>query len=222
MNEEEDEFYDTESEPSFSIDDSDLTNKLSTLTLQVDKTPSTLKTLPPIYAVQFSNKNSSSKSNNVGNGTLNGNGGNRIFINAENAMKLCKQDPDNRRFKVFRNFQEAYSFSYEMREIESGHAPSMEQIQASFSVSISTSQNCTLTFTKNDSSSKQASQTQDAEKLPFSAPKKPEVNEMRLFIERNNFEAFRDKVIANPRFLITAGDAPVIYQLSLNFMNSIN
>lgn len=56
-------------------------------------------------------------------------------------------------------------------------------------------------------------QREDAEKLPFSAPRKPEVNEMRLFIEKNFFEKFRDRLMANPRFLISSGDSPVIYQV---------
>lgn len=41
------------------------------------------------YAVQFSNSELASKVESS-----------RIFHNKENAMKLCKQDPDNRTFKV--------------------------------------------------------------------------------------------------------------------------
>lgn len=41
------------------------------------------------YAVQFSNSELASKVESS-----------RIFQNKENAMKLCKQDPDNRTFKV--------------------------------------------------------------------------------------------------------------------------
>lgn len=39
---------------------------------------------------------------------------------------------------------------------------------------------------------------------------------MRSFIEKNLFEKFRDKVIANPRFIISSGDAPVVYQVFYN------
>lgn len=189
-------FYDSETEPSILLEDLELIEKLNDISL----IKSDLKSIPPnqqYYAVQILNKKSS-------NGSLQ-NVYNRIFINKENAMKLCKQDPDNRRFKLFKNFQDAYTFSYELSEIRSGEVPSENQLRESLSFKNSKYQN--------SGSKEEKKNTQDAEKLPFSAPRKPEVNEMRLFIEKNNLEPFRDKSLSNPRFLITAGDSPVIYQV---------
>lgn len=194
-------FYDSETEPSISLEDSELIEKINNISL----VKSDLISLAPsqqYYAVQILNKkNSSGSQQNIYN---------RIFINKENAMKLCKQDPDNRRFKLFKNFQDAYAFSYEQSEIRSGEVPSEKQLKESLSFKNSK-------HNQNFWSKEEKKNTQDAEKLPFSAPRKPEVNEMRLFIEKNNFEAFRDKLLSNPRFLITAGDAPVIYQVKFYF-----
>ncbi|CAF0709539.1 unnamed protein product [Brachionus calyciflorus] len=213
MIDDEDEYYDSETEPSFTIEEEEISDKLNDLSF----TKSDRRSILPnqqYYAIQILNKNRSKTSNNSCNQTQNSIF-NRIFINKENAMKLCKQDPDNRRFKLFRSFQEAYAFSYEASEIESGQAPSEDQVRASLSLINNNSnqkQPMNISKTPDGKISESKNLSQDAEKLPFSAPKKPEVNEMRLFIEKNNFESFRDKVVSNPRFLITAGDAPVIYQ----------
>lgn len=98
--------------------------------------------------------------------------------------------------KVFTCFKDAYEFSY-----GGWFEPN--------SITENIYENC------NDSSLLASTRhvTQDAEKLPYPAPRKPEVNEMRSFIEKNFFEKFREKVIANPRFLISSGDAPVVYQV---------
>lgn len=187
----EDKYYDSETEPSILVEDSEILDKLNDLSINKTERKSILPD-QQYYAVQILNKKGSNALQSAFN---------RIFINKENAMKLCKQDPDNRRFKLFRNFRDAYAFSYEISEIQSGEVPSENQLRESLKNSL---------LKQDDSSRKKI---QDAEKLPFSAPRKPEVNEMRLFIEKNNFEPFRDKLFANPRFLITAGDAPVIYQV---------
>jgi hypothetical protein len=226
--EEEDEFYDSETEPSF-CEDEEVASQLAKLSINKKRGPTATTTT--VYAVQLSNKSKINgnliinSANGVGLSSSSTVSNNRIFINRENAMKLCKEDPENRRFKPFINFQEAYKFSYECSEIESGQAPSFEQVQASLS----------LTATSNGPSSplppqaagsitpvkltntptNTTSSTQDAERLPFPAPKKPEVNELRSFIEKDKFEQFRDRVVANPRFLISAGDAPVAVQVSL-------
>ncbi|RMZ95017.1 hypothetical protein BpHYR1_051999, partial [Brachionus plicatilis] len=146
---EEDKFYDSETEPSFSIEDSELIEKLNDISINnFDR-----KSIVPnqqFYAVQILNKKGSNSIQNVYN---------RIFVNKENAMKLCKQDPDNRRFKLFRNFQDAYTFSYELSEIQSGEAPSKEQIQESLSLKKNLEN-------QNDLSTDEKKKSQDAEKLP--------------------------------------------------------
>ena len=84
-------------------------NCLSFTFLSTNEELSTLKTNPtakhmntatrpytPIYAVQFKAK---PNANGLAINNLLSNS--RIFINAETAMKLCKQDPEYRRFKVF-------------------------------------------------------------------------------------------------------------------------
>lgn len=213
MIEDEDEYYDSETEPSFCAEDEDISDKSNDVLFSRSDRKSILP-IQQYYAVQILNKNrSKTNSSNQSQTAFN-----RIFINKDNAMKLCKQDPDNRRFKLFRNFHDAYAFSYETREIESGEAPSVEQIKASLSLINTSSSNKRESLGNSDkipdtNLPKVQNSSQDAEKLPFSAPRKPEVNEMRLFIEKNNFESFRDKAISNPRFLITAGDSAVIYQV---------
>ena len=142
----------------------------------------------------------------------------RIFINADTAKKLCKQDPEYRRFKVCKNFKEAYAFSYEA-EIESGKAPSIEQVKASLdsisNVMFSPGQELQSQASNSLCTSSNQIANLDVEKLPYSAPRKPEVNELRLFVEKDNFEKFSDKLASNPRYLISAGDAPVVVQVSL-------
>jgi hypothetical protein len=223
--EEEDEFYDSETEPSF-CEEADFASKFGDMSLDKSEAKKKEQSVT-IFAVQLSNKSKINGHLVINNNSSVSTTNNRIFVSQENAMRLCKEDPENRRFKSFKSFHEAYTFSYETSEIESGHAPSLEQIQASLSLTNGTSaQNgstvapTTTTTTANGSSLtpvKQASttsnSTQDAERLPFPAPKKPEVNLLRSFIEQNKLELFRDRVVANPRFLISAGDAPVAVQV---------
>jgi hypothetical protein len=214
IDEDQDEFYDSESEPIelqrpvIDVHPSPVKPKSSVeQQLQHNEsfssTPS--RSFTPIYAVQFINKSrtmpneTSTQQANETAATTN----NRIFLNCENAMKLCKQDPENRRFKVFKSFADAYAFSYEA-EIEEGQAPNMSQLQSS------------IMGTLTASPSTQTKSVQDAEKLPFPAPKKPEINELRSFIERNLFDKFREKILTNPRYLISSGDAPVAFQVSLS------
>ena len=119
-----DEFFDSETElPLVHI----LINNEEPSTLKTNATAKHMTTptraYTPIYAVQFKAK---PNANGLANSLLSNS---RIFINAETAMKLCKQDPEYRRFKVFKHFKEAYAFSYEA-EIESGKAPTIEQVKA--------------------------------------------------------------------------------------------
>lgn len=244
----EDEFYDSETEPSFIeqpekaepkeqtplkeppiqpqvkiLPASPQTQK-SNLNSSISLTPN--RSYKPIYAVQFVNKPKPTISSDGSKPDLVST--NRIFINADTAKKLCKQDPDNRRFKVCKNFNEAYAFSYEV-ELESGQAPSMEQVKASlslannslFSPSTESSSNLNNSISSPVSTPNQPTKStnlsQDAEKLPFSAPRKPEVNELRIFVERDDFQKFSEKVLANPRFLISAGDAPVVVQEAFRY-----
>ena len=144
------------------------------------------------FAVQIKSKNAIAD---------NGNGEQRIFKNQENAIKILKKDPENRRFKSFRTFEEAYAFSY-----ETAGGASMSGMQEILMGSPGDRLLASPTETSSNSS-------QDVEKLPFSAPKKPEINELRKFIETDNFEAFRDKILSNPRYLISAGETPNLCQV---------
>ena len=118
---------------------------------------------------------------------------------------------------MFRNFKDAYAFSYEA-EIELGKAPTIEQVKASLpglsNVPFSPSQenlnnhtNSPVVLPHNQNSNF------DAEKLPYSAPKKPDINQMRLIVEKDDFEQFLERISSNPRYLISAGDSPVIVQV---------
>ena len=223
--EEEDEYFDSEIEPSVPLpivlNDkfaspinglkekisvvNDLNESITTINSPLITNKTTIK---EIYAVSFADKSINSNPECC-----------RIFINRENAMKLCRQDPQNRRFKNFRSFKEAYAFSYESNEIESGQVPTIRQVHASLAASL------TATITNGDVQlSPQLMQidsktpSQDAENLTFSGPKKIEINEMRSFIEKNNLEAFSARINSNPRFLISAGDSPIIFQVSYFFL----
>ena len=210
IEEEDDEFYDIESEPSDQINPEtwDGSPKLDT-TISGDI--NSINSTPPqqaiktIYAVKFLNNPINGNSNpNISFSTEPDSG--RIFVNQGKAMKLCKQDPENRRFKAFKSFNEAYAFSYGINEIDSTF--SISEVKASFEASLN-----------NPDKNLIKSSTQDAEKLPFSAPKKSEVNEFRIFIEKNSIDSFKKKANSNPRFLISAGDTPVAVQVNdwLNF-----
>ena len=144
------------------------------------------------FAVQIKSKNAI---------VDNGYGEQRIFKNQENAIKVLKKDPENRRFKSFRTFEEAYAFSYETAGTSS--TPYIHDVLMGSPVD-------RLPASPTDKSS---SSSQDAEKLPFPAPKKPEVNELRKFIETDNYEAFREKILSNPRYLISAGETPNLCQV---------
>jgi hypothetical protein len=207
------EFYDSESEPSLleSPEKSDKNGQsadgaTSLLPLPTQTPSSAASRL--VYAVQFIAKSGDDT------GETNQEETNRIFISSEKAMKLCKQDPDNRRFKAFKNFDDALVFSYgASSSAQTTKALTIEQIQTSISSPLD-SPKLDLAAS-NGTASKPAANlsVNDAEKLPFSAPKEPEINELRSFIEKNKFESFRDKVVENPRFLISHGDAPVIVQV---------
>ena len=199
-------------------------------------TPSNANSTGVIYAVQFiknrqrttatpnATSASSSSSSSSNNNT-------RLFMSAEKAKNVCKEDPVNRRFKPFRNFNDAYAFSYEASEIESGQVPSISQLKARFAImddsnppaapSSSSSSNGSAPAASSVSAGvqeaaapKSRDAANDAEKLPFSAPKKFEINALRALIESNNLNKFYERVTSNPRFLITAGDAPVCVQVS--------
>ena len=121
---------------------------------------------------------------------------------------------------MFKNFKEAYAFSYEA-EIELGKAPTIEQVKASLpalsNVPFSPSQEISNNYLANSNSPAVLPNNQnsnfDVEKLPYSAPKKPDINQMRLFVENDNFEQFLERISSNPRYLISAGDSPVIVQV---------
>lgn len=112
---------------------------------------------------------------------------------------------------MFTSFKEAYTFSFGASSSDdlNQSLPSFEQVAASVQIELRSNGN----NVGSPLTSSRLNSAQDAEKLPFPAPRKPEVNEMRLFIEQNNFERFRDKVVLNPRFLISSGDAPIVYQV---------
>lgn len=217
----EEEFHDSESEPSIVESNSPQSDQAMCSTSRGSiggggadqQTPFSGRL---IYAVQFLNKQHKATSEqdlaSAANKSQMGESAapSRIFINYVNAMKLCKQDPDNRRFKAFKSFQEAYAFSY---GAQAATDASMEQLKASF-------QSQQIDSPGGNQPVK-ANNVNDVEKLPFAAPREPEINELRSFIERKNFEAFRDKVVANPRFLISSGDAPIIVQLSFNSFWSV-
>ena len=215
--EDEDAFYDSETEPSLPEDEDEVIDQLGNMSLSGERSFNMSicsGASYTIYAVQFTSKSKPSTSTN-----------NRIFSKQENAKKLCKEDPENRRFKAFKSFQDAYAFSYES-EIESGQAPTIAQVKQSLSLRMSAHSSNSVAESATNASNSQISTpnknlNQDVEKLPFSAPKKPEINELRSFIEKNMFEQFRDKVLSNPRFLISAGDAPVCFQLCENSFSLI-
>ena len=97
---ENDEFYDSESEPSFidSPEKSSSSSPPSNHQQQIPQTPVSLKSHQQtitFYAVQFSTDESAKKAVSTSNGN-----NSRIFCNKENAMKLCKLDPENRTFKA--------------------------------------------------------------------------------------------------------------------------
>jgi hypothetical protein len=161
---------------------------------------------PTIYAIQLVNRNNNNNNSNsveqmasdstmttttttTSNDNSSSLSNGRIFLNKEKAMKAMKEDPANRRFKTFKNLNDAYAFSYESAEIESGAAPTFSQVAAALL------------------------KVQDAEKLPFSAPKKPEINQLRQFIEKDQLDDFKAKIMLNPRFLISAGDSCVAVQV---------
>lgn len=220
------EFFDSETEPSLiqilinneelqTSSHNNITKNAQTTTNSSLNTPT--RSYTPIYAVQFKSKPNVNTSSNLLSNS-------RIFINALTAMKLCKQDPDYRRFKVFKNFKDAYSFSYEA-EIESGKAPTIEQVKASL-VSLDNETWSPLTDRTNNgetsspatNGSKNPPTSLDVEKLPYSAPKKADVNQLRLLVEKDDFEQFTDRVASNPRYLISAGDAPVVVQVFIVFL----
>ena len=211
---EDDEYFDSEVEPatSFLIESvsspiSSTNNLAADLNESISTTITTpMRTIKAIYAVQFINNKPKSLSLDSSLDCC------RIFINQENAMKLCKQDPDNRRFKMFKSFREAYAFSYESSEIESGQAPSISQVQASLAASLNGSNDGRI-LSPSLMKTESKTPTQDSEKLPFSLPRKIEINELKQFIEKKNLEAVRTKVISNPRFLISCGDSPIIFQV---------
>lgn len=134
----------------------------------------------------------------------------RIFKHQENAIKLLKKDPSNRRFKSFKSFNEAYAFSYEY-DLHEDEAPSLSQVKANFKSN-------KMKYTSNEYQPR--SLPVEVEKLPFSAPKKPEVNQLRQFIEKNDLESFQKKIISNPRFLISAGDTANLCQVKTTSYSS--
>ena len=228
LEKEDEEFFDSESElpliQTHPVNEETISSAINNLnfaqaqtkfsTINSANTPT--RSYTPIYAVQFKTKPLASNTN----ASLLSNS--RIFINADTAMKLCKQDPEYRRFKVFKNFKDAYAFSYEV-EIESGKAPSIEQVKASLpalsNVPFSPSQeNATSQYIASNSPAIIASNqttSNDAEKLPYSAPKKADINQMRILAEKDDFEKLIDLITSNPRFLISSGDSPVVVQVRI-------
>jgi hypothetical protein len=197
------EFYDSETEPSI-IEDNNNLEENHKINKSFNEKAEKIVCDKLIYAVKFLNNINPSKQCllNINNKQTTNNQ-NRIFINPENAKNLCKQDPDNRRFKAFRNFIDAYSFSYNDNEIKSGCVPTIDQLKESL--------NCQFEINKkNDDIQKNI---YDLEKLAFPAPKKSEINLLRSHIEKNEVELFKSKVLTNPRYLISSGDSPIIVQV---------
>jgi len=184
----EEEFFDSEAEPSFCEEYAGDESLNESIASEQSRT---------YYAVQFKSQIDTKTFENTED---------RIFIHQENAIKVVKKDPTNRRFKSFKSFHEAYTFSYEFESSE--NIPSRSAVKASIDP-------CVQKVTQRENSVQTANL--DAEKLPFSAPKKPEINQLRAFIEKNDIESFRAKIIANPRFLVSAGDTPILCQESFRY-----
>ena len=55
--------------------------------------------------------------------------------------------------------------------------------------------------------------TDSSESLPFPRPVTRDLNEFRMFIEKNDLVSVEKKLV-NPRFLISSGDSPVIIKVS--------
>jgi hypothetical protein len=174
-----------EDEEFFDVDDDNINENLN-------ESINTFQQAKVFYAVQLKSKNSSTVDFSIDR---------RIFKNQENAIKFLKKDPENRRFKSFKSFEEAYAFSYECNEFTQYSSYQMKTAESNNAIKAENSQN-------------RGSSSQDAEKLPFSAPKKPEMNELRSLIEKNIIETVREKVLSNPRFLISAGDTPTLVQVN--------
>jgi ankyrin repeat protein len=190
------EFFDSKTElPPIEVANSNDTEKNNNSKLVSLSTPT--RTFKPIYALNSAGSNSKNPPKS------------RIFINKETAMKHLKQDIDIR-FKVCKTFSEAYAFSYES-EIELGRAPTIEQVLSTLSPSNSEVSLKSVGICRTNSTNS------DVEKLPFSAPKKAEINHFRSLVENDSFEQFYDIVMSNPRYLISAGDSPVVVQEAFRY-----
>lgn len=51
------------------------------------------------------------------------------------------------------------------------------------------------------------------ESSPFKAPKPQDLAELRQAIENGDVKTFQSKVWDNPRYMVSAGDTPAIYQV---------
>ncbi|KAH3842859.1 ankyrin repeat and LEM domain-containing protein 2-like [Dreissena polymorpha] len=111
---------------------------------------------------------------------------NRVFTDKISALQLAKKFKGSR-FKVFKNEQEAEVFSQSFAEtvFASPRRPSKED---SKEPSVST------------------------ESSPYKAPKPQDLAELRQAIETGDVKTFQAKVWDNPRYMVSSGDTPAIYQ----------
>jgi hypothetical protein len=191
-------FYDSMDEPSFSgsmdddsaCEDGDDESKLE------NESMSQVTSSHVYYAVQFVNQDKEQENStqpNTNNTTTP-----RIFINKNNAMKVCKQQPGNRRFNIFKSFEEAYAFSYQ-KEINTDDVPKPILIQQTLNIQ------------------KAVEKKGGTEKLPFPSVSKLQVNKLKTLIETNKIDEFKEFIISNPRLLISDGDSPVVVQQAFHY-----
>ncbi|XP_045205829.2 uncharacterized protein LOC123558022 [Mercenaria mercenaria] len=111
-----------------------------------------------------------------------------VFADKDLALKTAKKYTGSR-FKVFKSEQDAKVFSRLTAEsaFQSPRRPSKE-----------------------DTPVKEAAPP--SESSPFKGPKLQDLTKLRKVIESGDVDTFREQVWDNPRFLVSSGDTPVMYQ----------
>lgn len=111
-----------------------------------------------------------------------------VFSDRNLALKTAKKVKGSR-FKVFKSQKEAEEFS----KLTAEHTFSSP-----------------MKLTKQEDSSKDG--TVNTESIPYRAPKPQDLVQVRRTIEKGDTKLFLEYVWNNPRYLISSGDTPVIYQ----------